>query len=63
MQVSQNQKYLLKFFLRLRNLDSIQNFFKKSITLIADVFLNLGTPKNVVIYMSEKSDFREPLDK
>ena len=31
--------------------------------LIADVFLILRTPKNVVRYMSEKSFFRGPFDK
>ena len=33
------------FFLRFRNLDLILNLFKKKMTLIADVFLNLQTPK------------------
>ena len=30
------------------NLDSILNMFKKKMTLIADVLLNLRTPKNMV---------------
>ena len=36
------------FFLRFWNLDSILNIFKENMTLIADVFLNLRTPKDVV---------------
>ena len=43
-----NQKYFPNFFLHVRHLDSILNIFKKKMTLIADVFLNLRTPKNVV---------------
>ena len=38
--------YLFIFFLHFRNLDSIFNIL--NMTLIADVFLNLRTPKNVV---------------
>ena len=36
------------FFWHFLNLDSILNIFKKKMTLTADVFLNLRTPKNVV---------------
>ena len=32
-------------------------------TLIAEVFSNLGTPKNVVKKMSKKFSFRGPLEK
>ena len=42
------KKIFLIFFLHFRNLDSILNIFKKKMTLIADVFLNLRTPKDVV---------------
>ena len=35
-------------FLHFRNLDLILIIFKKKMTLIADVFLKLRTPKNVV---------------
>ena len=31
-------------------------------TLIADLFPKLGTPENVVRYMSKKSGFKEPFD-
>ena len=45
-----NKKYFLNFFLLLHfvNLDSILKNFKKRMTLIADVFLNLRTRKKVV---------------
>ena len=36
------------FFLRFLNLDSVLNIFKTKIIVIADGFLNLRTPKNVV---------------
>ena len=32
-------------------------------TLIADLFPNLRTPKNVVRYMSKKSCFKVPFDR
>ena len=37
--------------------------FIKNMTLLADVFLNLRTRRNVVRYMSKKSRFRRPFDK
>ena len=43
-----NEKYFLDFFLHFVNLDSIVNIFKKRMNLVADVFLNLQTPKHVV---------------
>ena len=43
-----NEKYFMNFFFNFLNLDSILNIFKKKMTLIADVFLNLRTPKDVV---------------
>ena len=43
-----NEINFLFLFLHFLILDSILKIFKKMITLIADVFLNLGTPKNVV---------------
>ena len=50
-------------FLHFLNSDSILNIFKKKMTLIADVFLNLRTPKYVVREMSKKSCFRGLFDK
>ena len=48
MQLSQNWKIFSQFFLNFINLDSIFNISEKKMTLIADVFLNLWTPENVV---------------
>ena len=49
MQLSQNRKTFQEFFfLPFLNLHAILNIFKKKITLIANRFLNLRTPKNVV---------------
>ena len=45
------------------NLDSILNIFKKKMSLIADLFFNLRTPKNVVRSMFKKSRFRGPSEK
>ena len=53
-----NKKYFLNFFLNFLNLDSILNIFKKEMTLRADVFLNLRTPKNM-LDKSLKSPFSE----
>ena len=39
------------------------NICQKKMTLIADVFLELLVPINIVRQMSEKSCFRGPLDK
>ena len=41
------EKLFRNFFLHFWNLDSIWNIFEKNMTLIADVVLNLRTPKNV----------------
>ena len=54
MQLSQKQKsfthffFFFFFFWIFLNSDSISNIFQKRMTLIAEVFLNLPTPKNVV---------------
>ena len=58
------KKLFPNFFLHFQNLDSILNIFtKKEITVIADMFLNFRTLKNVVREMSKKSLFREPFNK
>ena len=36
---------------------------KKEMTLIADLFLKLRTPENVIRYMSKKSRFKGPFDR
>ena len=43
-----NEIYFLIFFLHFLNLDTILKIFQKKMTLLADVFLNLRTSKNVV---------------
>ena len=49
MQFSKKRKTLAQFFcLPFLNLHSILSIFKKRMTLIADVFFNLRTPKDVV---------------
>ena len=51
MQLSQKQKtfsVFFFFFLQFGNLDSIWNILKEKVTLIAYVFSNLRTTKNVV---------------
>ena len=45
------------------NVDKILNIFKKTMTLIADVFAKLWTPKNVGGLMSKKSHVRRLSDK
>ena len=42
------KKIFLLSFLHILNLDSILNIFKKKMTVIGDIFLNLRTPKDVV---------------
>ena len=58
-----NEKNFLYYFLHFLNWDSIFNISKEKMTLLADVFLSIRTPKNVVRQMSKKSPFREPFDK
>ena len=52
MQLSQKRKtfsdFFFFFFLHFLNLDSILNIFEQKMTLRADVFVKLRTPKNVV---------------
>ena len=48
MQLSKKRKILSRFSFAFPKLDSILNFFRKKMTLIADVFLDFWTMKNVV---------------
>ena len=48
MQLSEKRKLIFKCFWNFLNFDLILNIFKKNMSLIADVFSNLRTPKNVV---------------
>ena len=58
-----NQKLFLNYFLHFRNLHEILNICKKKMTFIADLFVKLRTPKNVVRYMSKKSRSKGPFDR
>ena len=59
----QKQKAFSQFCLAFSK--STLNFenFQKKVTLIADLFLKLCTPKNVVRYMSKTSRFKGPFDR
>ena len=61
-QLSLKQKAFSEFFLAFSK--STLNFqhFQKKMTLIADLFMKLRTPKNVARYMSKKSRFKGPFD-
>ena len=48
MQLSQKKNFFPNFLLKIWKIDEIFNTFKKKMTLIANVFPNLQTPKNVV---------------
>ena len=58
MQVSRKQNFFLNFLLHFSNLAEILNTFLKNMTLIADVFPELRTQKNLVRSMSIKSHFK-----
>ena len=61
-QLSLKQKAFSQFFLAFSK--STLNFehFQKKMTLIADLFMKLRTPKNVAGYMSKKSRYKGPFD-
>ena len=63
MQLSQKRYVFSELFLHFLNLDSILKIYEKKMNLIADVFLNLRTPKNVVRSISKKSRFRGLFEK
>ena len=63
MQLSQKRYIFSELFLHFLNLDSILKIYEKKMNLIADVFLNLRTPKNVVRSISKKSRFRGLFEK
>ena len=62
-QLSSNKKLFLNFFLRFQNLHEILNICKKKMSFIADLFVKLRTPKNVVRYMSKNSRSKGPFDR
>ena len=66
MQLPRKEKTFFEFFfffLHYVNLYSILNIFQKKMTVIADVFLNLLTLKDVVIQMTKESCFRRSFNK
>ena len=63
MQLFEKQIIFSKFFLHFWNLYQILNIFMKKMTLLADVFLKLETPKNLVRSMSKESSFKGPFEK
>ena len=64
MQLSEKQKTFSQYFLPLWNLDSILNVSKKKkMSIRADAFFKLQTPKKVVRWISKKSRFRGRFDK
>ena len=69
MQLSQKRKTFSNFFIYLFIFFTFSEFKlnlehnQKRKILIADVFSNLGTPKNVVSKMSKKSHFRGLFEK
>ena len=48
MHLSQKRKIFSNFFLYFINFNSVSNIFKKTMSVIADVFLKIWTPKNVI---------------
>ena len=59
-QLSQKQKAFSESFLAFSKSTVKFDPFQKKMTLIADLFPKLRTPKNVVRYMSKKSCFKGP---
>ena len=62
-QLSQKQKPFHQLLLAFSKYALNLKHFQKKMTLIADFFLNLRTPENVVRYMYKKSRFKGPFDK
>ena len=63
MQLSQKQKFISQFVAAI--LKSTLNFehFQKKMTIIANVFPKLWTPKNLVKQVSKESRFKGPFDR
>ena len=55
-----NQKQFLQFLFHFLNQHEIFHILKKSIILMAEIFLKLLTPKNVLPWMPKSSCFRTP---
>ena len=59
-QLSKKQKAFSEFFIDFSKSTLNFDHFQKKDTLIADLFVKLRTPENVVRYMSKKSRFKGP---
>ena len=59
MHLSQKRKIFSQFFSAFCKFRISFEHFQRTMILIADVFSNLRTPKNMVREMSKKSRFRE----
>ena len=59
-QLSKKQKAFSQFFIDFSKSTLNFDHFQKKDTLIADLFVKLRTPENVVRYMSKKSRFKGP---
>ena len=61
--IYQKQKAFSQFFPAFSKFTLNFENFQKKMTLIADLFPKLCTPKNVVRYMSKKSRFKGPFER
>ena len=62
MELSQKQKTLSQFFSSFLKSSFNLEHFQTKLTLIADIFPKLQTPKNMVRSMSNKSRFRASVE-
>ena len=65
MELSQKRKIFSQFlfFLHFVSLDSILNIFRKKMSFLADILLNLRTPKYVIREVSKNSRLTGPFNK
>ena len=63
MHLSQKQKIFSEIFFAFSKFTFLFQLFRKKMTLIADVFLNLRTLNNVVTQIPKKSRFRGTCEK
>ena len=63
MELSRKHKTFFQFFSSFLKSSLILDIFKKKITLIANIFRKLRTPKNILRSMPKKSFFRVSVEK
>ena len=63
MQLSRKRKIFSQFVFAFSKFRLNFEHFQKEMTLLADAFLNLRSPRNVVREMSKKSRFRRSFEK